>query len=96
MKVPIQVWYADDSQAAGKLTSIRRWWGNLCDKGPAYGYFPKPPKTYLNVKDGLFEQAEKIFEGTNIQIVGGANRDEQGCGGKRDLGAAIGSAEFIK
>src|SRR5690348_1037205 len=72
-KVPIQIWYADDSQAAGKLLALRRWWDKLWKIGPKYGYFPKPPKTFLIVKPGLIALATQIFEGTGVQIVGGAN-----------------------
>ena len=45
-----QVWYADDSMSAGKLMSIRHWWDALCEKGPDYGYYPKPSKTILIIK----------------------------------------------
>ena len=34
-----QVWYADDSMAAGKLSNIREWWDKLTSEGPYYGYF---------------------------------------------------------
>ncbi len=38
-----QVWYADDASASGNLNSIRSWWDELSNVGPAYGYkAPKP------------------------------------------------------
>ena len=46
-----QVWYADDSSAAGKLREMRKWWDILNVVGPKYGYFPKPSKTVLIIKD---------------------------------------------
>ena len=33
-----QVWYADDSLAAGKLREMRKWWDVLTSTGPKYGY----------------------------------------------------------
>ena len=42
-----QVWYADDSSAAGKLVEMRKWWDILCQAGPEYGYFPLATKTIL-------------------------------------------------
>ena len=47
----MQVWFADDSTAGGKIQGINTWWNSLKENGPKYGYFPKPEKTYLIVKD---------------------------------------------
>jgi len=84
--MPTQAWYADDSQAVGRLESILKWWQLLNEYGPSYGYFPKAVKTFLIVKPAKLEEAKKLFASTNIQIVDG---------GQRDLGAAIGSEAFI-
>ena len=78
-----QVWYADDSSSAGILDEIKKWWDALYIQGPKYGYFPKPSKTILVVKDGSkLQYAKNIFEGTSIKIV---------TDGERHLGAVIGS-----
>ena len=45
------IWFADDSGAAGKLEALKRWWDALQRLGPAYGYYPKPSKTWLIVKE---------------------------------------------
>ena len=56
-----QVWYADDSSAAGNLREMKKWWDVLNDKGPEYGYYPKPSKTILIVKDDQsFELANEL------------------------------------
>ena len=54
--IPPQAWYADDSQAVGKLNALLLWWLRLNKFGPAYGYFPKPSKTYLVVKPVFFSK----------------------------------------
>ena len=43
-----QVWYADDSSAAGRTSEIRKWWDVLNQAGPKFGYYPKPCKTILS------------------------------------------------
>jgi len=63
-----QAWYADDGTGADTLDRLRNWWDALIELGPSFGYFPNPAKTYLIVKPGKLADAQKIFEGTNIQI----------------------------
>ena len=43
----VQVWYADDGNAGGKLRLLKEWWDLLNRIGPQYGIFPKPTKTNL-------------------------------------------------
>ena len=42
---------ADDFSVAGNLNSIKDYWDKLTAIGPKYGYFPKPTKSYLIVKE---------------------------------------------
>jgi hypothetical protein len=83
----LQEWFADDAAALGKLVALRAWWDRLRILGPKYGYFPKPSKCWLIVKEDVLAQARQIFENTGINIT-----DE----GQRHLGAAIGKRDFIK
>ena len=54
--------------------------------GPSYGYFPKPSKTWLILKDKeKFYQAKEIFRGTNINIT---------TEGHKYLGAVVGTESF--
>ena len=46
-----QMWYADDATAIGKLKGMKDWWDTLCAMGPGYGYYPKPSKTVLIIKN---------------------------------------------
>ena len=82
----IQAWYADDSSAVGFLAKLKEWWDALCVTGPKLGYFPKPSKTILIVKNNeLIPAAKALFGHSGIKII---------CNGERHLGAAIGSKEF--
>ena len=80
-KQDFQGWLADDSQAVGRLTALKQWWDVICEKGPRYGYFPKPGKSYLVVKPDKIDEAKKVFQGTGVHVVLDA---------QRDLGAVIG------
>ena len=82
-----QVWYADDAAAAGHLTGLCSWWDVLCDIGPQFGYFVNSSKTFLIVKEMHLPMARAIFKDTGIQFT---------TEGRRYLGAAIGSAVFVK
>ena len=78
-----QSWFADDSNALGKLQEIKVWWLKLTAIGPKYGYYPKPCKCILIVKNpALLNKAHSIFAGTGIQVT---------CEGQCHLGAVIGS-----
>ena len=65
-----QIWYADDSAAGGKLEEMRKWWDNLCFKGPLFGYNPKSFKTLVIVKPEHEEKAKKIFPDVNVTSIG--------------------------
>ena len=81
-----QIWYANDAAAAGLLTDLCTWWDMLCDIGPQFGYFVNLSKTFLIVKETHLPMAHAIFENTGIQVT---------TQGRRYLGAAIGSADFV-
>ena len=58
----------------------------LNEAGPSFGYFPKPSKTLLIVKDAsLLVQAREIFSNTGIKI---------SSDGERHLGDVVGSSEY--
>ena len=81
-----QMWYADDATAIGKLKGMKDWWDTLCAMGPGYGYYPKPSKTVLIIKNPqLKKAAQDTFQGTGIKI---------SCDGERHLGAVLGTDNF--
>ena len=81
-----QVWLADDATGAGKLGSLKDWWDLIQKEGENYGYYVKPAKSWLILKDPmLLEECQQLFSSSPINIT---------IEGKRHLGAAIGSDEF--
>ena len=46
-----EVVFADDFSVSGNLNSIKNYWDKLTAIGPKYGYFSKPAKSYLIVKE---------------------------------------------
>ena len=88
------MWYADDTAAGGNLKTLRKFWYILVQHGPAYGYFPKPSKTFLVVKPEFRAAATEEFEGTGVQL-SEDGEDLTHKAGQRHLGAAIGSPEFV-
>ena len=80
-----QVWYADDASVCGCLNDIHEWFSQLCSKGPAFGYYPEPSKSYLLVNDRHRIEAERLFGALGVQIVaghrflGGYLGDHAGC-----------------
>ena len=65
---------------------MRKWWDILNEAGPKFGYYPKPIKTILILKDHEnLQLATEIFSNTDIQIT---------TTGERHLGAVIGSRQF--
>ena len=63
-----QAWFADDASAADKLSQLHKWWTILAEVGPRYGYFVNAPKTWLVVKENLYEVAVSLFDSTGVQI----------------------------
>jgi hypothetical protein len=60
--------YADDLAGGSKLEKLRGWWDETVAHGPALGYYPKPSKSWLIVKESKLQRAQVIFEGTGINI----------------------------
>ena len=80
-----QVWFADDSAGASRLSELRKWWDTLCETGRLYGYFTNCSKTTLLVRNNLVTTAEKLFAGTGVQVL---------TDGVRYLGSAVGDDDF--
>ena len=81
-----QVWYADDAAAGGGLLQLRDWWFELLSFGHHFGYHVNAAKTWLVVKQEHLVPAQRIFNGTGIQIT---------SAGRPYLGAPLGSEDFV-
>lgn len=81
-----QVWFADDSNAMGRLKALNDWWLHLTNLGPKFGYFPNASKTTLVVKEEFIDEATTLFGDTGINIT---------VEGHRMLGAACGKRSFV-
>ena len=64
-----QVWYADDASACGNLDSLREWFYILKERGPSFGYFPEPSKSFLVVDDKQLSKGTEAFSGLGINVV---------------------------
>ena len=81
-----QIWLADDATRAGSLTNLRNWWDLIQREGRKYGYFVKPSKSWLIIKDSSkLIETQDLFSDCPIKIT---------TSGKRHLGAAIVSLEY--
>ena len=81
-----QAAFADDLTGAGKLTGLRTWWDAILEIGKFVGYYAKPSKSRLIVKEQHREMADQVFaDAGGIKIT---------SSGKRHLGAVIGSDTF--
>ena len=56
-----QVWLADDATGAGKLPALLKWWNQVKEEGIKFGYFVKPSKSWLVLKDvSKLEETQKL------------------------------------
>ena len=81
------MWYADDSAAGSTVENIKRWWDELVEFGPLYGYYPNSSKTHILTKPDHVQSVRDAFKTTDITI---------STDGKGYLGGALGSTAFIK
>ena len=55
------MWFADDTTAAGRIITLRKWSQHLAAIGPKFGYHPNPGKTTLMVKQEFSDEAAREF-----------------------------------
>ena len=88
LEVPniMQVWYADDASATGRISDLKVWWDKLIALGPSFGYYGNPSKTWLITKEGLVTAASELFGNTHVNIT---------TKGRPVLGSPVGTADYI-
>jgi hypothetical protein len=82
-----QVWFADDAASGGKIEQLKEWWSKLLRAGPAFGYIPNPSKTWLIVKEDVYDEAKVAFANSGINI---------SSSGRKHLGSALGKSAFVQ
>ena len=81
-----QVWLADDATGAGRIDALLEWWKLVIQEGEKYGYYVKPSKSWLILKDPLLKShTETLFQHFPIKIT---------TDGKRHLGASLGTETY--
>ena len=84
-----QVWYVYDATSTStcEFESLRKWWDDLFEIGPMFGYNPNGSKTYIVVKEDHEDRATQLFADTDVHVT---------TNGKRHHGAAVGSKTFTE
>ena len=82
----MQIWYADDATASGKLSNLKEWWNKLSVSGPDFGYFPNAQKSVVVTKPSHLEEATRIFAECKMTIT---------TEGTKYLGTPIGDEAFV-
>ena len=76
--------YADDFTCPAPISHIREWLVWLLEIGPSYGYFAKPSKSIIVVKQQHLQDTKAIFCYLKVEVVltdpllGGCIGDEVG------------------
>ena len=56
-----QIWFADDSAGTANFTNLRKWWDDLLQHGPAFGYFVNPTKCWLILKPECYDVVNHLL-----------------------------------
>ena len=80
-----QTWFADDACGGASIQALHKWWTELSEEGPKFGYHVNPPKTWLLAKEEHLQKAKALFDSCGINIT---------TEGRPLLGAPIGSQFF--
>ena len=60
--------FVRDFSVAGSLNSIKDFGDKLTAIVPKYGYFPKPAKSYLIVKEKKLMEAKNLFAKSRVNV----------------------------
>ena len=63
-----EVAFVDDLTVAGNIEEIKQYWELLVQVGPRDGYYPKPSKSHLIVKEEHLGKTKFIFKGSEVKI----------------------------
>ena len=68
------------------IQALHKWWTELSQEGPKFGYHVNPPKTWLLAKEEHLEKAQALFHSCGINIT---------TKGRPLLGALIGTQSSV-
>ena len=80
-----EIVFADDFSVASSLNSIKNYWVILTAIGPKHGYFPKPTKSYLIIKENKFMEAQKLFANSRVNITAGEKDNSMQLSGVQNI-----------
>ena len=88
----VQEWFAHDAACLGELSPVKspveKWWDQMNDFGPKYGYFPKASKYWLICKsEQIATEGKRNYENTGIYYTQRA---------QKNLGTVIGEIESCR
>ena len=63
-----QAAYADDLTGGGTIDSLKIWWDGVVRYGPYLGYYAKPSKSWLIVKEEHLEYALLVFKSRESRV----------------------------
>ena len=66
-----EICYADDVSAGDSLEDIHEWFSLVCSRGPAFGYFLEPSKSYVVIGKHRRTKAENLLHDLGVQVVTG-------------------------
>ena len=80
-----QTWFANDACGGASIQALHKWWTELPQEGPKFGYHVNPPKTWLLAKEEHLQRAKALFDSCGINIT---------TEGRPLLGVPIGTQSF--
>ena len=63
-----KVAFAEDFAITRKVHKIKSYWDMLQQVSPLYGYFQKPSKSYLFVKEHFYENVKETFKNSEVKL----------------------------
>ena len=82
----MQIWYADDATASGKLSNLKEWWNKLSVSGQTLATSPMHRSSVVVTKPLHLEEATRIFAECKMTIT---------TEGTKYLGTPIGDEAFV-
>ena len=63
-----QCWFPDDARGGQSILEINKWWDNIINLGPIFGYFHNAKKCWIISKADKEASAKEVFSGTAVNV----------------------------